>query len=135
MRTFTRSALVLGAALSLATAAFAGAALADGSAAPGVIRKSGSCTNGSTWKLKIKPDDGRIESEFEVDQNVNGAKWHVVLRNDGVKFFEGDRTTRAPSGSFSLTRFSTNGTGPDRIAARARNLATGEICGGAATLP
>ena len=36
-------------------------------------RVAGSCSGGSTAKLKVKHDDGRLETEFEVDQNRNGV--------------------------------------------------------------
>ena len=36
-------------------------------------RVAGNCTSGATSKLKAKPDDGRLEVEFEVDQNRNGV--------------------------------------------------------------
>jgi hypothetical protein len=36
-----------------------------------VKRVTGTCTDGSTAKLKVKPDDARLETEFEVDQNRN----------------------------------------------------------------
>ena len=47
-------------------------------------RVSGSCTAGSSAKLKAKPDDGRLEAEFEVDQNRNGVTWRVVIRRNGA---------------------------------------------------
>ena len=33
-----------------------------------------------TAKLKLSAENGRIEVEFEVDQNRNGVPWTVVLR-------------------------------------------------------
>ena len=48
------------------------------------ILKRGKCSGASTWKLKLKFDDGRIEAEFEVDQNIVGRRWRVVLRRNGV---------------------------------------------------
>src|SRR4051794_29272060 len=53
----------------------------DGSRA---TRVAGTCTDGSTAKLKAKPDDGRLEVELEVDQNRNGVKWAVRVRRDGT---------------------------------------------------
>ena len=71
---------------------------------PGVLR-TGSCSGlGADWKLKAKHDDGRIETEFEVDQNVVGRRWNVVIRRNGVVVFRGARITRPPSGSFSINR-------------------------------
>src|SRR4051794_9509172 len=58
--------------LGLAVAAIAltpAAALAKGG--DDDHRVSGKCTRGSTAKLKVKADDGRLETEFEVDQNRN----------------------------------------------------------------
>ena len=88
----------------------------------------GKCTGSSTSKIKAKLDDGRIESEFEVDQNRNGRQWSVVLRRNGRIVFRGVRTTRGPSGSFELRRFLGNGPGRERIVATARALRGGEVC-------
>lgn len=98
------------------------------------VRRSGNCQGSTDWKLKLKLDDNRIETEFEVDQNRNGQRWRVVLRRDGHRFFRGVRTTHAPSGSFSVERRPRNHPGPDRITARAVNLQSGEVCRGAATI-
>ena len=49
----------------------------------GRVERSGDCTGVSNWELKAKPDDGRLEVEFEVDQNTNGVRWHVVLKRNG----------------------------------------------------
>lgn len=96
----------------------------------GRVIKTGSCSDGSTWKLKVKPDDGRLEVEFEVDQNRNGVPWSVVVRRDGAVAAKGKRTTRAPSGSFSFERKVNGGSG-DRITARAAR--DGETCKGSVT--
>jgi catechol 2,3-dioxygenase-like lactoylglutathione lyase family enzyme len=77
---------------------------------------------------RSKTDDGRLEVEFEVDQNRSGDKWNVRLRNDGNTFFRGKRTTGGASGSFSVERKTSNGPGEDRISGRARNLRTDEVC-------
>jgi hypothetical protein len=98
------------------------------------VIRTGSCSKSSDWKLKLKHDDGRIETEFEVDQNRVGQRWRVVLRRDGHRFFRGIRTTRAPSGSFEIERRPRNAAGRDRITARAVNLRSGEVCRGAATI-
>lgn len=104
------------------------------SARDGDVRKSGSCSSGSSWKLKLSPDNGRIEVEFEVDQNQNGQDWRVVMKNDGDVFFRGTRTTQAPSGSFQVRKFTDNGAGDDRIVARAVNVNSDEVCKGAASI-
>ena len=110
------------------------AALAGGGRDDRGVLKSGTCSSSSTWKLKGKFDDGRIETEFEVDQNRVGRRWRVTLVRDGATVFRGIRRTVAPSGSFELRRLLRNSAGRDRIVARARALATGEICRGVVTL-
>jgi hypothetical protein len=65
--TFIGIAALATALLVLAPAAFAGGARDD----RGVV-KSGRCSAGATWKLKAKFDDGRLQTEFEVDQNRVG---------------------------------------------------------------
>ena len=94
------------------------------------IRSTGKCTATSTSKIKVKPRDGGLEVEFEVDQNVNGQAWNVKLKDNGSVFFAGTRTTQAPSGSFSVSRRTTNLAGTDAIVGRAVNQNTGEICKG-----
>jgi hypothetical protein len=91
------------------------------------VRVAGTCTDGSTAKLKAKPDDGRLEVEFEVDQNRNGVTWAVRVRRDGVLVIRRNATTHAPSGSFSIEKKIANPAGSDHIAARATSP-SGEVC-------
>jgi hypothetical protein len=97
------------------------------------VRVAGTCSDGSTSKLKVKHDDGRIEAEFEVDQNRNGVVWNVELRRDGRLVFAGARTTVAPSGSFSVERKVAGGASSAVI--RARATRNGEVCTATAKLP
>ena len=97
------------------------------SAARSRVRRSGSCSGRSDWKLKAKHDDGRIETEFEVDPNRSGVRWRVRMRHDGTLFVNTTRRTHAPSGSFSLERRVRNHSGLDRITATAKRR-NGEIC-------
>jgi len=124
----------IGSILMLGTIGAAMLSLPIGVAAKdGDIVRTGNCSNRSDWKLKLSPENGKIEVEFEVDSNVNGQTWNVRLKNDGNVFFTGMRTTQAPSGSFSVRRLSTNGAGSDFIVGRAVNQKTGEVCRGTAT--
>jgi len=97
-----------------------------------VIRR-GACSGASDWKLKLSPQDGRIEVEFEVDSNKVGQTWQVRLTKNGNQIFSGSRTTQAPSGSFSVRKVTPNGVGNETIRGRAVNGATGETCVGSAT--
>ena len=97
-----------------------------------VIRR-GSCSGQSDWKLKLSPEGGRIQVEFEVDQNVVGDRWRVTIRHDGDLAFRDTRTTHGASGSFEARIVEPNNAGSDAFRARARNLSTGEVCVGTAS--
>ena len=70
------------------------------SAKDGDIRAAGVCTKSSTSKIKLSEENGRIEVEFEVDQNRNGVRWSVAIRQRGQVVRRLVRVTRGPSGSF-----------------------------------
>ena len=93
----------------------------------GRIVRSGQCSATSHWKLKAKADDGRLETEFEVDQNRAGKRWRVTISRNGSNAFRGIRTTLAPSGSFEVRRLLAGGAG-SRIVATAKSLSSGETC-------
>lgn len=100
------------------------------------VRTSGSCSGRSTWKMKAQSEDNnKLEAELEVDSNVNGQRWNIVLRNNGVVVWRGSRTTVAPSGSFSVSRLIANRAGSDTITGRATNPVTGEVCRGRVVYP
>lgn len=98
-----------------------------------VVRVAGACTGDATSKLKVKRDRGRLKAEFEVDQNVAGVRWDVTLSRNGAVAVRTARTTRAPSGSFSVERRLRNGAGPDEISARAVSP-DGEVCTASLTI-
>ena len=113
------------------------AALAAGPGASAGARdviERGSCSGASTWKLKLSPEDGGIEVEFEVDQGAIGEAWRVRILHDGELAFRGRRTTRGSSGSFEVRIVEPDRAGTDRFVGRARNLASDERCRGAATI-
>jgi hypothetical protein len=99
----------------------------------GDVRRNGTCTGNATAKIKLSPENGRIETEFEVDQNRNGVTWDVVLRRNGNVAVRTTATTRPPSGSFEVRRLLTNGPGPDTISARATSPG-GQVCTARATI-
>jgi hypothetical protein len=115
---------VLGSGLVLAPDA-----LAQGGG--GGVRTAGSCSAHGVWKLKAKPDDGRLEVEAEVDVNRAATHWKWTMSQNGKVVRSGTATTTAPSGSFSVNRSLTNRAGTDRIGFRAINTADGNTCSGA----
>ena len=96
-------------------------------------RAAGPCTGHSTAKLKATPDNGRLATEFEVDQNRNGVTWTVSLRRNGTVATRTRATTAAPSGSFSVERRLANRAGTDTISARAVSP-SGEVCTASVTI-
>ncbi|KAI2495323.1 hypothetical protein MHU86_19175 [Fragilaria crotonensis] len=70
------------------------------------VVKKGRCTGASTYKLKLSPENGKVEVEFEVDQNKNGVYWAVKFFRNNVQFASSTYTTAAPSGSFSADQLS-----------------------------
>lgn len=119
--------------VGLLAVASLGATGAPVAAKSGDVIARGHCSGASVWKLKLSPEDGRIEVEFQVDQNRNDRLWRVSLTHNGTTVWRGSRYTRAPSGSFTVRRVLTNRAGADRIVARATNVRTGEGCRGSAT--
>ncbi len=122
---------IIAAAVGAAVVAGAAPALASGG---GGVTAGGSCTGPSAAKLKAAHDDGRIEVQFEVDSNRAGQTWHVVLRDNGERFFSGDRVTQPPSGSFEVTKRTRNRAGSDTIRARATRRNGSETCTAHVTL-
>lgn len=90
-------------------------------------RVAGECTGSATSKLKVKPDDGKLETEFEVDQNRNGVTWKVRFRLNGERVLKTTATTQAPSGSFSVERRLANGPGSDHVVGKAISP-SGQVC-------
>lgn len=97
-----------------------------------VIRR-GPCSGSSDWKLKLSPEDGQIEVEYEIDSNVSGETWRVQIQKNGAQIFSGSRVTRPPSGSLEVRVVTSNPAGTDRFRAQATNPATGEVCLGTAS--
>lgn len=91
------------------------------------VRRGGSCTGSTSAKIKLSPENGRIEAEFEVDQNRTGVTWRVVLRRNGKVAARTEATTRGPSGSFEVRRLLADGRGSDSVSARAVSP-SGEVC-------
>lgn len=119
----TAVAAVAAVALAVAPATFA---------KNGDVRVRGVCTQSSSAKLKLSNENGRIEVEFEVDQNRNGVPWKVTLRRNGTAGRRTTAATRAPSGSFTVRRVIANAPGADRISAVATSR-SGERCTAAAS--
>lgn len=103
----------------------AGAAAADDDDR---IIRTGACSGGADWKLKVKTDDGRLEVEGEIDSNVAGQRWRWTLRHNGSLSDRGVGTTTARSGSFEVERKVVDLGGTDTLVFRA--VRDGQVCRG-----
>lgn len=109
------------AAVSLASPALAGE--------DDVVRR-GACSGATDWKLKVGPENGRLEVEGEIDSNRGGQTWTWRIVHDGSLVDRGTGTTGGRSGSFEVRRVVRDAAGTDHLVLRARNAATGETCRG-----
>jgi hypothetical protein len=101
----------------------------------GDVVRTGSCSASSNWKLKLSPEDGgKIQVEYEVDSNKVGQQWRVKLFENGNRIFRGTKTTQGTSGSFTVRVLANNTAGTDSFRGHALNLASGETCGGTASI-
>jgi hypothetical protein len=94
--------------------------------------RNGSCSIAADWKLKLSPENGRIEVEYQVDANDRGQRWRVSVFHDGRRVLRGVRTTRGLSGSFTIRDREPNRRGSDHFRARAVRLGDGQTCVGRA---
>ena len=124
----TRFALAAVAALTVAVLA----GIPSVQAKEGDVVKTGSCSAGSDWKLKLSPDNSKIEVEFEVDQNKAGEDWRVRILHDDTLVHRETATTGGASGSFTVRIVEPDKAGTDSFVAKARNLSSDETCRGRA---
>lgn len=94
----------------------------------------GSCTGESHWRLVLIERDHRIGVGFKVVQGVVGNIWRVKIAHNRHLIFRALQTTHGEDGSFAVRAWTRNTPGWDFFRARARNLATGEVCFGRAVI-
>jgi hypothetical protein len=132
---FTRTALAAFTLTALAIPiSLTAPAMASHGGGDNGVRTSGPCSGSAHWKLKAKPDDGRIEVEAEVDSNHSGEVWHWRIKHNGSTSSKGSATTHGASGSFSVERRMANLAGKDHFGFRAERRSTGQICHGTISL-
>lgn len=88
--------------------------------------RTGGCSNGASWKIKAKPDDGRLEIEAEIDSSRPGETWRWVLKHNGTFSAGGFSRTNARSGSFEVNRKTVDVAGVDKF--RFRATRNGAVC-------
>ena len=92
------------------------------------VRTSGGCSGTAHWKLKAKPDNGRIEVEGEIDSNRSGQVWSWKFKHNGSVSARGTSKTGGLSGSFEVRRRMANLAGTDHFVFRAEHA--GQVCRG-----
>lgn len=95
---------------------------------------NGHCTGRSASVLTVAHENGRINIEFEVDQNVIGKTWRVGLSDNRQRVFSGYAKTAAPDGSLTVDMLTRDRPGLDLIRATAHNPVTGETCTASASI-
>lgn len=90
--------------------------------------RTGQCSGSADWKIKAKPDNGRIEVEAEIDSNQSGQTWRWTLKHNGSRSARGTSITTGRSGSFSLQRKTVNLPGTDTFKFRAVRNSGGQRC-------
>jgi len=126
----TALAAIAVAALTVPVALVAPAAASHGGGND--VRTSGHCSGSAHWKLKAKPDDGRIEVEGEIDSNRSGQVWHWRIKHNGSTSAHGTKRTAGRSGSFSVERRMANLAGKDHFVLRATHGK--QVCRGTISL-
>jgi hypothetical protein len=93
-----------------------------------MVSARGSCSGESHWRLMLVKVDGRIGVGFQVIQGAEGDTWRVGIVHNRQVIFRGLRETHGERGAFAVRVWTRNTSGPDFFRARARNLATDELC-------
>ena len=119
------AALAVAASTLAVVGAAAPATVAHASGGDATIR-TGSCSGAANWKIKAKPDDGRMEVEGEIDSNRSGQTWQWNLRRNGHLVTSGSARTAGRSGSFSVERRAGDSSGRDTFVFRASHH--GQTC-------
>jgi hypothetical protein len=112
-----------------------GLVLALTSAAPGrarddEMRREGSCSGHSDWRLEVRHEDpNTLQVKFRIDHTPNNAVWEVFLSDNGSRFFAGTRSSGS-DGELRVTKLTRDRSGTDRIKGYGFSRATGEVCSG-----
>lgn len=126
MNTSIRAATVAASAIGLVAVALPVAFAGPASARE--VERKGACSMGvARYDFSVEKEHGRFDLDFDVESKAAGEKWRVTLRHDKKVVHRSTRTTDR-EGEFDVDRNRPNTKGKDKFVARAKNLATGEIC-------
>jgi hypothetical protein len=93
------------------------------------VSRDGNCRAGpGEWDLNVKRVGvRRLRVRFEIDDIGRGQRWQVFVASNGHRVAAVSRSSGS-SADVSVTRFTRNRKGHDRIRAAAVNPGTGSIC-------
>ena len=95
------------------------------------VKRSGVCGT-HPWSLELSPDHGRIEAYYELHNVKVGSTWHVVMRDNGVRFYAGTRTAGSDR-YIEVDRYTKDRAGTDRITVKATK-SNGRVCKASASI-
>jgi hypothetical protein len=99
------------------------------------VRRRGTCTLGSEWRLIVRRETAStLRVRYVLNTHVAGQTWSIFLSMNGVRFFLAQRTTNS-EGYIRVTRYPLDSPGDDVIKGASNNQATGETCVGSLTYP
>ena len=93
------------------------------------VRTSGGCSGSAHWKLKAKPDDGRIEVEGEIDSNRSGQVWRWRIKHNGSLSATGHQARPRASAGRSRSGAGWR-TWPARTTSSSAPPTAGQVCRG-----
>ncbi|MGZ6545123.1 MAG: hypothetical protein ACXVEI_07405 [Actinomycetota bacterium] len=125
-------AIVVSSMLALAPLTATSAAAAPRAAAAPSVAHHGSCSAQADWKLKVAPENGRLQVEFEVEHATAGDHWQVTIKENGSQLVSSTKVVQADR-SFHVKHRAHDTSGADRFVARETNASSGESCVGKVT--
>jgi hypothetical protein len=126
-KTLTRSTVAV-AGIGLVAVAVPVALAGSAAAKDREVERKGTCSMGSArYDFSVdKERGGRLDVDFDLDSKP-GERWRVKLRHGKKVIVKTTRTTDR-EGEIDVDRTRPNTPGKDKFVARAKNLATGELC-------
>jgi hypothetical protein len=132
MNRLTRTATVTTVAGSAAALLLAAAPTASAASQDVEREKHGTCTSGSTWKLDLDKEHGRIDVDFDVETRSAGDTWTVKVKHkrvqNGKKWVSHSRAVTDREGELEVDRNLKDRKGTDKVVVRVKSSASGEVC-------
>jgi hypothetical protein len=105
-------------------------AAVPGNARDDEMRREGSCSAHSDWRLEVRHEDANmLQVRFRIDHTPNGAVWEIFLSDNGSRFFAGTRSSGS-NGELQVRKHTPDRSGTDRIKGYGYSRASGEVCSG-----